>query len=301
MFPTKILLATDGSPESARAARLAVTLAEKLGSELHVVSVGSMPSVYAAPETTVLDPEFHDYMRERAVEDARAALQEEVAKIEEMGGRVAGTHAEAGRPDAGIVRVAEQIGAGVVVVGSRGLGPLRRALLGSVSHSVVRHAHGSVLVVRDGREREYLPGRVLAALDGSREAEAAARAAVEISAATDSELHLVYALPTQERLPYPNPMMAERWTASLEEAKREARRFVDGWAQRIRAAGDKVADAHLVFGQPDEEIVQLAEELDAGLVVMGSRGLGGIRRALMGSVSDSVVRHAHCPVLVVSG
>jgi nucleotide-binding universal stress UspA family protein len=47
------------------------------------------------------------------------------------------------------------------------------------------------------------------------------------------------------------------------------------------------------------EIVALAEDLGVGLVVVGSRGQGGIRRALMGSVSDAVVRHAHCPVLVV--
>jgi nucleotide-binding universal stress UspA family protein len=53
------------------------------------------------------------------------------------------------------------------------------------------------------------------------------------------------------------------------------------------------------MGKAASEIVELAEELGAGLVVVGSRGLGGIRRALMGSVSDSVVRHAHCPVLVV--
>jgi nucleotide-binding universal stress UspA family protein len=57
--------------------------------------------------------------------------------------------------------------------------------------------------------------------------------------------------------------------------------------------------AHLVFGKPDQEILKLGEELNAGLTVTGSRGLGGVRRALMGSVSDSVVRHAHCPVLVV--
>jgi nucleotide-binding universal stress UspA family protein len=49
----------------------------------------------------------------------------------------------------------------------------------------------------------------------------------------------------------------------------------------------------------DQAIVRLAEEIGAGLIVMGSRGLGGVRRALMGSVSDSVVRHAHCPVMVV--
>jgi nucleotide-binding universal stress UspA family protein len=60
-----------------------------------------------------------------------------------------------------------------------------------------------------------------------------------------------------------------------------------------------VAQTHLVIGKPDEEIVALAEYLEAGLIVIGNRGRGGIRRALMGSVCDSVVRHAHCPVLVV--
>jgi nucleotide-binding universal stress UspA family protein len=54
-----------------------------------------------------------------------------------------------------------------------------------------------------------------------------------------------------------------------------------------------------MFGRPHTDIVHLAEELDAGIVVVESRGEGGVRRALLGSVSDSVVRHAHCPVLVV--
>ena len=57
--------------------------------------------------------------------------------------------------------------------------------------------------------------------------------------------------------------------------------------------------SHLRVGRPDAEIVALAEEIGAGLIVMGGREVGGIRRALMGSVSDSVVRHAHCPVMVV--
>jgi nucleotide-binding universal stress UspA family protein len=67
----------------------------------------------------------------------------------------------------------------------------------------------------------------------------------------------------------------------------------------VKAAGGTVAGTHLRMGQVALEIVALAEELGAGLIVMGCRGLGGVRRALMGSVSDSVVRHAHCPVLVV--
>ena len=57
--------------------------------------------------------------------------------------------------------------------------------------------------------------------------------------------------------------------------------------------------SHLTAGRPEAEIVTLAEQIGAGLIVMGSRGVGGIRRALMGSVSDSVLRHAHCPVLMV--
>ena len=69
--------------------------------------------------------------------------------------------------------------------------------------------------------------------------------------------------------------------------------------RQIKADGGTVTRAYLRLGRPDVEIVTLAEELGAGLIVVGSRGLGGIRRALMGSVSDSVVRHAHCPVLVV--
>jgi len=75
--------------------------------------------------------------------------------------------------------------------------------------------------------------------------------------------------------------------------------LLDTQVEEIEAAGSSVAQTHLRVGNPDEEIVALGEELGAGLIVVGSRGRGGIRRALMGSVSDSVVRHAHCPVLVV--
>jgi nucleotide-binding universal stress UspA family protein len=60
-----------------------------------------------------------------------------------------------------------------------------------------------------------------------------------------------------------------------------------------------VAETHFRSGDPDKEILRAAESLGVGLIVVGSRGLGALSRALMGSVSDSVVKHAHCPVLVV--
>jgi len=67
----------------------------------------------------------------------------------------------------------------------------------------------------------------------------------------------------------------------------------------MQGEGAKAIEVHLMLGEPEAVIVWLAEELGAGLVVAGSRGLGGMRRTLIGSVSDSVVRHAHCPVVVV--
>jgi nucleotide-binding universal stress UspA family protein len=70
--------------------------------------------------------------------------------------------------------------------------------------------------------------------------------------------------------------------------------------RKITDAGGLVEETHLKVGQPEDRvIVGFAEDAGVGLIVIGSRGRGGIRRALMGSVSDSVVRHAHCPVMVV--
>ena len=90
-------------------------------------------------------------------------------------------------------------------------------------------------------------------------------------------------------------------TKVIKDIKEKAQRLLDAQVQQVRAAGGAVAQAHLKIGGPVEEIVTLAEEMGAGLIVLESRRLGGVGRALMGSVSESVVRHAHCPVLVVRG
>ena len=83
------------------------------------------------------------------------------------------------------------------------------------------------------------------------------------------------------------------------QLEREARELLDEQARKVEGAGSTVKEAHLRLGRADEEIVDLAHSIGAGLIVMGSRGHGRIRRALMGSVSDSVVRHAPCPVTIV--
>jgi nucleotide-binding universal stress UspA family protein len=293
MFPTKILLAVDGSEEAESAARAGVGLSKKTGSALHVIYVGPLP-------TTMYVPESQDYIHDMAERAGRRTMDEQLQKIEAIGGEVAEEHLTIGRPDAQIVEVAEEMGAGLIVIGSRGVGFMRRALLGSVSESTVHHAHCPVLVVRPREDDESLLGkRILVATDDSEEAKMALEAAVELAEATGAELHLVHALTIEPPLPYPYPYATERWEESLEKAKKKARSFVEDQAEKIKAESGIAAQTHLKFGLPGHEIVELGEELDAGLVIVGSRGLGGIRRAQMGSVSDAVLRHVHSPVLVV--
>ena len=95
-------------------------------------------------------------------------------------------------------------------------------------------------------------------------------------------------------------MRFETYEEALEAVKAEAQKVLDEQVRKLEEAGGTVKKAHLGIGERrDQAIVHLAEKLSAGLIVLGSRGLGGVRRALVGSVSDSVVRHAHCPVMVV--
>jgi nucleotide-binding universal stress UspA family protein len=147
------------------------------------------------------------------------------------------------------------------------------------------------------------PTKILLATDGSREAALAARSAAQIADETGSELHIVYVRPRNVPLHpghFVGPEVEEHWLQREQELlEREAQFLLDTQVEEIEAAGSSVAQTHLRVGKPDEEIVALGEELGAGLIVVGSRGRGRLRRALMGSVCDSVVRHAHCPVLVV--
>jgi len=149
------------------------------------------------------------------------------------------------------------------------------------------------------------PTKVLLATDGSEEAELASKTAADLAKSTGSELHVVYVWEAAN--PYVdavelagdepvNPGLDAELRRNFE---RRAREMLDAETERVQAAGGTVAQAHLRLGKADREVVALAEEIGVGLIVVGSRGRGGVRRALMGSVSDSVVRHAHCPVLVV--
>jgi nucleotide-binding universal stress UspA family protein len=304
IFPTTIVLATDGSKEAELAARTAADLAQKTNSGLHVVHVFGIapvgPSVY--PEATDLQGEALEEEAEERISEQRAreVLEEAVGKVRSYGGTVVEAHLLEGRIAPEIVALAEEIGAGLIVMGSRGHGGIRRALMGSVSDSVVRHAHCPVLVAR--ANPIVFPAKILLATDGSEEAQLASSSVADLAKRTGSELHLVYAghmHPVYYESPGALVLDPDLKGRMGERAEEAARTMLDEQVQRVREAGGEVTGAHARLGRPDAEIVGLAEELGVGLIVLGSRGLGFMRRALMGSVSDSVVRHAHCPVMVV--
>jgi nucleotide-binding universal stress UspA family protein len=142
------------------------------------------------------------------------------------------------------------------------------------------------------------PTRILLAIDGSEEAELAAQRAVDLADKIDSELYVVHVGQL------PNFLMGGPGTVGYdgmlyERIERGSRELLRKLTWRVKVAGGTVAGAYLRMGAVDLEIVGLAKELGADLIVMGCRGHHGIRRVIEGSVSDAVIRHAPCPVLVV--
>jgi nucleotide-binding universal stress UspA family protein len=136
------------------------------------------------------------------------------------------------------------------------------------------------------------PTKILLATDGSEDAALATKAAIDLSNQSGAELHIVHVGRSSFRL-------------SPKEYRAAAREKIDELAKAVEEAGGDVTETHLSIddsqtpGNEAEHITGVAEELGADLIVIGSRGLGGMKRLLMGSVSESVVKHAHCPVLVM--
>ncbi|HSK85131.1 MAG TPA: universal stress protein [Rubrobacter sp.] len=142
-----------------------------------------------------------------------------------------------------------------------------------------------------------LPRWILLATDGSEDAALAARAALDLSEACDAELHVVHVWTDARSAVHP----AAAVLGDRPRLRKEAGGVLREQAWNVRAKGGEVARAHLRRGLPAEEIVILAEELAADLVVVGSRGRGAIRQFLEGSVSEGVIRLACCPTLIVRG
>ena len=197
-----------------------------------------------------------------------------------------------GRPVNTILDAADRFGPDLLVVGSRSLGPLTSALLGSVSEELVDHAPCPVLVARGSELR-----RVVLAEDGSPDALAAGTlllrwpifGASQIRVISVSEVPALPDLPTKTAA-IASHRVAQEVFATTEEL---ARTTMD---RLVRAGLD--AETSVRQGDPAAEILTAAADWSADLIIIGTRGQTGLTRLLHGSVARKVLEHGHCSVLV---
>ena len=293
----KILYATDLSSCSRQAFGPAASLARRYAAELHlfhaVVLYGQGP----------YDPMFAAPAADGAYQAAAEAAADRLAGLARSscagGTKLVIAQRMALRPAAAILEYAEEAGVDLIVMGTHGRSGPGRLLLGSVAEEVTRHAHCPVLLMRelaDGKNRPVpLVRHIVVPIDFSLPAREAMIAAGEIAVRYGARLTLVHVI--EERAwaeAYPDggttPAPRERVAARAERRLRGAAAALPpGVAYEIELRG----------GQPAAEIVAFAERTGADLVVMASRGLGGIERLVFGSTAEQVARSADAPVLIV--
>ncbi|HEX8964103.1 MAG TPA: TSUP family transporter [Rhodocyclaceae bacterium] len=265
----RILLATDGSEYSEGAVRVATALARRNNAKLIIASVAVYNPEYA---TTVPGlKQAAQAAAERSVAAAAAAARD----VEHQT-----IVTEADDPYRGIVDAAAACRADIVVMGRRGKRWLARAMVGDATARVIGNAPCNVLVVPRGATLSE--HGIVAATDGSRYGEAAARAAGRIAAASGLPLAVVSAV-----LPTHNEQRRHEAVAAVERVK-------SALADQAVAVTGVVAE-----GRPEQVIVEQGRKAGADLIVVGTHGRNGIGQLLMGSVAERVIGAANCPVLAV--
>lgn len=289
-FPTRVLLAIDGSEDAALALHAALDLSTRTGSELHVVHAWQAFPSYSHP-SIAMATDVASYERE-----AQKVLFEQLDKIEASGVKAAGAHLERGRPAETITAMAQDVGADLIVIGSRGLGPVQRLVMGSVSEGVVDLAACPVLVVRGG-DTAWPPGRVIVGEDSSSNAKKAGDLAAAVARVFGAQMLLVRAYPTFPEISEEVAFLEEARTLDAAMVRHELA-LMDRASQLEEEHGERPR-VRVREGDAAHIILQSVEEgEEPTLIAVGRRGLGLLDRIRLGSVSTKVLRAATGPVLV---
>ena len=284
-FPEKILLATDGSADADRATEAASDLAKRAGAELHVVHVWHDVPGFA-----------HDFVKRELERQGQEVLDGQVEKIEGTGATVAGAHLRGGRTSNEVIALSEEMEAGLLIVGSRGLGTVQRILMGSQSEEIVHHARVPVLVLRAGDD-VWPPERLVIGDDLSDDARRAGELAAGIGALYGSKALLLYAHPDLPEVP---PGSARSTVQNnLTDMRDRDEEALKRRAGELEAILGSRPETELSGDYPATILLEAAgREPRPALVAVGSRGLAGITRTRLGSVSTKVVTASRGPVLV---
>ncbi|MEP0548902.1 MAG: universal stress protein [Rhodothermales bacterium] len=293
MTTQPIVVGLDFSEGAEAALIRAADLAERFHTRLHLVHSSSTAySEYGGTKAGPAGNSYEQRMRafaERALGGAKA--------VDVIGPEIVVRRGEAAA-DA-VVRYADEIGAGLVVVGTHGRRGVSHFLMGSVAAEVVRRSPCPVLTVPNAAARTA-PGPsapVLVPVDLSAandDALAAARLVADQFAAPVELVHVLEGKAAHHR-PIPSLLTINDTVTDTVTVDRNAgsalRRLVE------ETVGDGAARTHIRHGRPAREIVDLAREIGAGLIVMATHGRTGLDHTIIGSVTERTLRAAPCPVL----
>ncbi len=294
----KILFATDGSAQSEHACQFLQRGPFYAGSEIHVISIFE-PIPFCNPLTPELNfPSYTEYQK-MARDHASALLSQTKSQLNRFQ-HVRGVFLE-GQPADEIVNYAKTHEIDLIVIGSRGLNPLQKWYLGSVSAQVVDHSPCAVLVYKDSPEfmQHTGPFRVVTGFDDSKSSQHSLDFFfTQFDSSQVKELHIL----TVMELAYHYGMTS---TALLAQAWDSMRDQVEVSLTTIKARCGKQFPSEKVHTYIVEEVGDIAHGLlefskkhDADLLVIGKKGKSLLERLLIGSVTERLLHHAHIPVLI---
>ena len=306
-----VLLAVDQSQNSSAAATFVEALRLPASSKLYLLYVEEPQEALLGPEhfPRVLGQvrEQLSQIRQKTMESARHLIHRLAAPFHVQGLEIHPVVVE-GIPGAQILTAIEQNHIDLVVLGTKGLSGMKRFLLGSVSEWVLYDAPCSVLVVR-GQPRGAAATNsrglhVLLAMDGSSDSWEAVALLKTLKLPRSSRLTILHVVEK------PAALITLAWVSAQMDATEFAedckRTGQQGGAQLLEETrrdlmGEELeVDTKLTEGHAADEILKVAQDVQADLIVVGTRGMTELRRVMMlGGVSHKVVRHAECSVLVV--
>jgi nucleotide-binding universal stress UspA family protein len=283
----KVLAATDGSKYGRWAIEWLGQLpfiTRPVVRVLHVIDVAALRAPFMIQPVIVGTERYLRAEIKRMEATAKATKEQSAALLASLG--LSGTvTVERGGVAATIVKHAKR-GVGLLSIGSRGLDALDRFMLGSISTHAIHHADCSVLVVKEApRPLKQL----VLAVDGSPASDKAVRFLLR---------HMNPVPDGPEREPITVTVVHVMPFLKYPELREAGRAVAQRYADKMAKAGFQVQEA-MRLGKPADEILTVAKQHKAELIVTGAKGLGAISRVLLGSVSTRVVHHAACSVLVV--
>lgn len=292
-----ILATTDFSDESRSGVRYAVALGEKLNAAVALLHVIEPPSRLSGVESVVLareDSEVTKLAREQLAM---------LAKREGTGGVAVTSSVRTGNPFHEITIAAREDAADLIVIATHGYTGAKRVLLGSTAERVVRHAPCPVLTVptsstsgRAGKTPPLKAKKILVPMDFSDLSKDAFPWATFLAVQFRAEVVLLHVV---EKFPVDYLMGRELTSHAIVPLIKQAEADLERAAADLaKSIGIKISSA-VREGKPHEEICEAAKALAVDLVVLTTHGHTGLKHVWLGSTAERVVRHAHCPVLVV--